>query len=146
MAERNNTASNKNSASEPKVLLVDDNTTNLQLLHETLDGLGYKLLIAKNGPTALRIAQKADPSLILLPATASPAEIVTPTTRTARAIKPPVRLSAIQLPILVSSVFRNQSQGLANTVFVINDDGAQHFFIIFFPKINHWSFKFQIFN
>jgi len=65
MAERN-TASNKNSASEPKVLLVDDNTTNLQLLHETLDGLGYKLLIAKNGPTALRIAQKAGPSLILL--------------------------------------------------------------------------------
>jgi CheY-like chemotaxis protein len=45
---------------------VDDNTTNLQLLHETLDGLGYKLLIAKNGPTALRIAQKAGPSLILL--------------------------------------------------------------------------------
>ncbi len=49
-----------------KVLLVDDNTTNLQLLHETLDGLGYKLLIAKNGHTALSIAQKASPSLILL--------------------------------------------------------------------------------
>jgi len=61
-----NTASDKNPASETKVLLVDDNTTNLQLLHETLDGLGYKLLIAKNGPTALRIAQKAGPSLILL--------------------------------------------------------------------------------
>jgi len=54
--------------SEPvaKILLVDDNTTNLQLLHETLDGRGYKLLIAKNGPTALNIAQKALPSLILL--------------------------------------------------------------------------------
>jgi putative two-component system response regulator len=51
---------------EDKVLLVDDNTTNLQLLHETLDGLGYKLLIAKNGQTALAIAQKAGPSLILL--------------------------------------------------------------------------------
>ena len=50
----------------PKVLLVDDNTTNLQLLNETLDGLGYKLLIAKNGKTALTIAQKARPSLILL--------------------------------------------------------------------------------
>ena len=49
-----------------KVLLVDDNTTNLQLLNETLDGLGYKLLIAKNGKTALTIAQKARPSLILL--------------------------------------------------------------------------------
>jgi putative two-component system response regulator len=49
-----------------KILLVDDNTTNLQLLHETLDGRGYKLLIAKNGKTALTIAQKARPSLILL--------------------------------------------------------------------------------
>ncbi len=49
-----------------KILLVDDNTTNLQLLHETLDGLGYKLLVAKNGQTALSIAQKAKPSLILL--------------------------------------------------------------------------------
>ena len=54
--------------SEPmaKILLVDDNTTNLQLLHETLDGLGYKLLVAKNGQTGLSIAQKARPSLILL--------------------------------------------------------------------------------
>ena len=49
-----------------RILLVDDNTTNLQLLHETLDGQGYKLLIAKNGKTALAIANKARPSLILL--------------------------------------------------------------------------------
>ena len=39
----------KDSNQAARVLLVDDNTTNLQLLHETLDGLGYKLLIAKNG-------------------------------------------------------------------------------------------------
>ena len=39
------------------VLLVDDNTTNLQILRETLDGLGYKLLIAKNGQTALSITR-----------------------------------------------------------------------------------------
>ena len=62
----NTTVSNSNSEIEDKVLLVDDNTTNLQLLRETLDGLGYKLLIAKNGLTALSIAQKADPSIILL--------------------------------------------------------------------------------
>ena len=64
----NNTvsASEKWSNQPPRILLVDDNTTNLQLLHETLDGLGYKLLIAKNGKTALSIAQKAKPSLILL--------------------------------------------------------------------------------
>ena len=59
-------ASGINSNSTARILLVDDNTTNLQLLHETLDGLGYRLLIAKNGRAALAIAQKANPSLILL--------------------------------------------------------------------------------
>jgi putative two-component system response regulator len=64
----NNTVSaSEEVATQPaRILLVDDNTTNLQLLHETLDGQGYKLLIAKNGKTALSIAQKAKPSLILL--------------------------------------------------------------------------------
>jgi putative two-component system response regulator len=51
---------------EEKILLVDDSTTNLQLLRETLDGPGYQMLIAKNGNTALAIAQKANPSIILL--------------------------------------------------------------------------------
>ena len=60
------TAAGINSNQTARILLVDDNTTNLQLLHETLDGLGYRLLIAKNGKTALAIAQKANPSLILL--------------------------------------------------------------------------------
>jgi putative two-component system response regulator len=55
-----------NSSATDRILLVDDNTTNLQLLHETLDGLGYRLLIAKNGKTALAIARKANPALILL--------------------------------------------------------------------------------
>ncbi len=62
----NTAGSTDHPKNEDKVLLVDDNTTNLQLLHETLDGSGYKLLIAKNGRTALAIAQKALPSLILL--------------------------------------------------------------------------------
>jgi putative two-component system response regulator len=62
----NKTVHNRTPEIQDKVLLVDDNTTNLQLLHETLDGLGYKLLIAKNGRAALTIAQKARPSIILL--------------------------------------------------------------------------------
>ncbi len=49
-----------------QILLVDDNTTNLQVLHQTLDGRGYKLLAAKNGETALTIARRVNPSLILL--------------------------------------------------------------------------------
>jgi putative two-component system response regulator len=36
------------------------------LLRDTLDGYGYKLLAAKNGKTALSIAAKAKPDLILL--------------------------------------------------------------------------------
>jgi two-component system sensor histidine kinase ChiS len=48
------------------ILLVDDNPTNLQLLFETLDGRGYKLLIAKDGNAALSITRKACPNLILL--------------------------------------------------------------------------------
>jgi len=48
------------------ILLVDDNPTNLQLLFETLDGRGYKLLVAKDGKTALSIVRKVCPNLILL--------------------------------------------------------------------------------
>ena len=51
---------------QEKVLLVDDNPTNLQVLFQTLDGRGYNLLVAKNGEIALNIARKALPNLILL--------------------------------------------------------------------------------
>jgi CheY-like chemotaxis protein len=57
--------SESNEATEA-ILLVDDNPNNLQLLFETLDGRGYKLLIAKNGNVALSIARKVLPNLILL--------------------------------------------------------------------------------
>lgn len=49
-----------------QVLLVDDNPINLQILYKTLQGSGYRLLIAKNGQTALDIARRAKPSLVLL--------------------------------------------------------------------------------
>ncbi|MBN1346430.1 MAG: response regulator [Phycisphaerae bacterium] len=48
------------------VLLVDDNPTNLQVLHQTLDGRGYDLRVARNGEDALALARKVKPSLILL--------------------------------------------------------------------------------
>ena len=49
-----------------RILLVDDNPTNLQVLMGTLEGRGYHLLIAKNGESALKIVRKACPDLILL--------------------------------------------------------------------------------
>ena len=57
---------NVNAMADAKVLLVDDNTTNLQVLRDALDGLGAKLLVAKSGAGALAIVAKAHPDLILL--------------------------------------------------------------------------------
>lgn len=51
---------------QERILLVDDNPTNLQVLFQTLNGHGYKLLVAKGGEAALEIARKARPHLILL--------------------------------------------------------------------------------
>ena len=48
------------------VLLVDDDSSNLHLLHQTLNGRGYRLLTAKSGLQALSIAEKMHPVLILL--------------------------------------------------------------------------------
>ena len=49
-----------------RILLVDDNPTNLQVLFQTLEGRGYNLLVAKDGETALSVARKGMPALILL--------------------------------------------------------------------------------
>ena len=48
------------------ILLVDDNATNLQVLYQTLDGHGYRVLAARSGKDAIAIAQRATPDLILL--------------------------------------------------------------------------------
>ena len=57
------TGTNKTTES---ILLVDDQPANLQLLMHTLKRLGCRLLVAKNGETALAIAQRVRPELILL--------------------------------------------------------------------------------
>lgn len=49
-----------------QILLVDDNPINLQILYKTLQGNGYRLLIARSGETAIDIARQARPSLVLL--------------------------------------------------------------------------------
>ncbi len=55
-----------NTADGESILLVDDNPTNLQVLYQCLEGVGCKLLIAKDGELALSIAARALPDLILL--------------------------------------------------------------------------------
>jgi sigma-B regulation protein RsbU (phosphoserine phosphatase) len=48
------------------LLLVDDNPANLQVLVRSLDGRGHRLLVAKDGETALNIARRVQPDLVLL--------------------------------------------------------------------------------
>jgi PleD family two-component response regulator len=54
------------SAQPAQLLLVDDNTTNLQVLSQILAGHGHRLLVAKNGEDAISIARRTQPDLILL--------------------------------------------------------------------------------
>src|SRR5262245_55616582 len=49
-----------------QILLVDDNPINLQILYKTLQGSGYRLLVAKSGEAALEIASRVRLSLVLL--------------------------------------------------------------------------------
>jgi sigma-B regulation protein RsbU (phosphoserine phosphatase) len=48
------------------ILVVDDSATNLQVLVRTLDGSGHRILAARDGITALEIAKRARPDLVLL--------------------------------------------------------------------------------
>ena len=48
------------------ILVVDDIADNLRVLSNTLNEQGYKVRCAKNGTTALKVAQKVIPDLILL--------------------------------------------------------------------------------
>ncbi len=48
------------------VLVVDDIAANRNLLRETLEPQGYEVLLAPNGETALKVALRATPDVILL--------------------------------------------------------------------------------
>lgn len=48
------------------ILVVDDTPINIKLMQTTLESAGYEVITANNGPTALQIAQTAQPQLILL--------------------------------------------------------------------------------
>ncbi len=49
-----------------KILIVDDEAINRELLHAYLDGLGYELVDAPDGERALELAARARPDLVLL--------------------------------------------------------------------------------
>src|SRR5262245_18005922 len=49
-----------------RILLVDDDPTNLDVLRHTLDGRGYRLFVTRSGESAIEVARKVHPLLILL--------------------------------------------------------------------------------
>lgn len=51
---------------KPKILIVDDELVNLNLLRATLENEGYKLFFAKSGENALQQVTTHNPDLILL--------------------------------------------------------------------------------
>jgi len=53
-------------APTPRILLVDDNPTNLKVLSETLRGQGWITLVAADGASAIEQAEYSQPDLILL--------------------------------------------------------------------------------
>jgi DNA-binding NtrC family response regulator len=60
-----------NAATQPaddadRILLVDDDVTNLDVLRHTLDGRGYRLFVTRSGESAIEVARRVRPLLILL--------------------------------------------------------------------------------
>ena len=49
-----------------RILLVDDDVTNLDVLRHTLDGRGYRLFVTRSGESAIDVARRVHPHLILL--------------------------------------------------------------------------------
>jgi DNA-binding NtrC family response regulator len=49
-----------------RILLVDDDATNLDVLRHTLDGQGYRLFVTRSGESAIDVARRVHPLLILL--------------------------------------------------------------------------------
>lgn len=49
-----------------RILLVDDNAANLEILYQALEDEGYELLVAQSGQEALEVTRDAQPTLILL--------------------------------------------------------------------------------
>jgi DNA-binding NtrC family response regulator len=49
-----------------RILLVDDDVTNLDVLRHTLDGRGYRLFVTRSGESAIDVARRVHPLLILL--------------------------------------------------------------------------------
>ena len=48
-----------------RILLVDDEATNLDILRVTLAGPNYRLFVARSGEDALKVARRVRPMIVL---------------------------------------------------------------------------------
>lgn len=56
----------KRENSDGRILIVDDNTNNLAVLYNYLDKMGHAVLVSQDGETAVDLAAREQPDLILL--------------------------------------------------------------------------------
>lgn len=49
-----------------KILVVDDNRDNVEILRAFLESRGYSIAVAEDGKTALGMLEEVDPALVLL--------------------------------------------------------------------------------
>src|SRR5262245_21688875 len=49
-----------------RILIVDDDVTNIDVLRHTLDGRGYRLFVTRSGESAIEVARRVHPVLVLL--------------------------------------------------------------------------------
>jgi formate hydrogenlyase transcriptional activator len=66
LTDTDNTSNGLGTNSSHTILIVDDMPTNLSVLYETLTRYHYKVLVARDGKSAIEQAQLARPDLILL--------------------------------------------------------------------------------
>ncbi|MBV8781812.1 MAG: sigma-54-dependent Fis family transcriptional regulator [Phycisphaerae bacterium] len=59
-------SSSDNATSGETILIVDDTPANLDLLVQTLEPLGYRILVASTGEAALMVAEQGRPDLVLM--------------------------------------------------------------------------------
>jgi CheY-like chemotaxis protein len=50
----------------PLILLAEDNEANTQTLSDYLQGIGYEMIMAKDGKEAVQLSQRRKPDLILM--------------------------------------------------------------------------------
>ncbi|HEV2864447.1 MAG TPA: response regulator [Pyrinomonadaceae bacterium] len=106
----------------PLVVVVEDDADTAALLSETLARAGYRVRVAEDGETALRLARELDPVAVTL-------DVMMPGMdgwRVLRAMKADRRLSRI--PVIVCSIVDNRPLGysLGATDYLLKPVGPEH--------------------